>query len=162
MKKALYAGSFDILTNGHLDMIHRGVALFDQLYIGIFYNITKTGFFEIEERYQILENLTQELPNLKIIQSSGELTVDVAKRLDTQYLLRGIRNMSDYQYETEMARFNHEINPKIETVFLQSRPEFEHISSSRMKELIHFGGDISNYVPPLVVQKLEEKRIEKA
>ncbi|MCH4168917.1 MAG: pantetheine-phosphate adenylyltransferase [Streptococcaceae bacterium] len=162
MKKALYAGSFDILTKGHLDIIQRGALLFDQLYIGIFYNIEKKGLFSVQERQAILEKLTQGLPNIKIIQSSGELTVDVAERLDIQYLLRGIRNMTDYQYETEMARFNHEINPKVETVFLQSRPEFEHISSSRMKELIHFGGEIADYVPPLVVQKLEEKRIEKA
>lgn len=161
MKQALYAGTFDILTKGHLDIIKRGANLFDHLYIGLFNNIEKKSFFTPDERQAIIAELTVDLPNVTIIQSSGELAVDVAKKMKVNFLLRGLRNSDDFQYEREMARFNHELSPELETVYLQSLSQYEHISSSRMKELIYFGAPIDDYVPKLVIEKLEAKRLEK-
>ncbi|MDR1568408.1 MAG: pantetheine-phosphate adenylyltransferase [Streptococcaceae bacterium] len=159
-KKALYAGSFDILTKGHLDIITRGAALFDELYIGLFYNVAKEGFFTIEERLSILRELTKDLANVKLVKSTEELAIDVAGRLEIKYLLRGLRDEEDYRYESNMARFNNELSGKIETVFLQSNPKYAHVSSSKMKELIYFKGNISAYVPRKVIEKLEEKQLE--
>lgn len=156
-KIGLFTGSFDPVTNGHLDIITRASRLFDTLYVGIFYNKDKKGLFTIEERKQMLEDSLAQLPNVKVITARDSLAVDIARRLEVGYLLRGIRNSKDLDYEADLAFYNHHLATEIESVFLLSSPELVHVSSSRVRELMYFHSDISAFVPESVVKKVEEK-----
>lgn len=156
-KIGLFTGSFDPVTNGHLDIIARASKLFDTLFVGIFYNKDKNGFFSVEERRQILEEALQEFPNVKVITARDSLVVDIAKRLEVGYLVRGLRNGKDLEYEADLAFYNHYLASEIENVFLLSSPDLVHVSSSRIRELIYFHSDISDFVPISVVKKVEEK-----
>ena len=156
-KIGLFTGSFDPVTNGHLDIIARASKLFDTLFVGIFYNKDKNGFFSVEERRQMLEEALQEFPNVKVITARDSLVVDIAKRLEVGYLVRGIRNGKDLEYEADLAFYNHYLASEIESVFLLCSPDLVHVSSSRIRELIYFYSDISDFVPTSVVKKVEEE-----
>jgi pantetheine-phosphate adenylyltransferase len=157
-KIGLLTGSFDPVTNGHMDIIERASKLFDKLYIGIFYNKDKQGFFTIEERQKMLEESVQGIENVKVITARDSLAVDIAKRLGVTYMVRGIRSWADMDYEANLSFYNKHLAEEIETVFLLSSLELTYVTSSRIRELIYFKSDISAFVPNCVVKEVEKKR----
>ena len=156
-KIGLFTGSFDPMTNGHLDLIERASKLFDKLYVGIFYNPHKTGFLAIESRKKTVEKAVGHLKNVEVMASHDELVVDVARKLGVQVLVRGLRNATDLQYEASFDYYNHQLASELETIYLHSRLEHIHISSSAVRELLKFGQDISGYVPNTVLEELENE-----
>lgn len=156
-KIGLYAGSFDPVTNGHLDLIKRASQLLDQLYVGIFYNQDKAGFLPLAKRQALLEEVVKDLPNVSVLTSHDQLTVDVAESLGATVLVRGLRNGQDLTYEASMDHFNHDLDPKLETIYLLAQPDLSYVSSSRIRELTYFGADIRPYVPEVVALELEKK-----
>ena len=156
-KVGLFTGSFDPMTNGHLDLIERASKLFDKLYVGIFYNPHKMGFLPIESRKKTVEKALGHLKNVEVMASHDELVVDVARKLGVQVLVRGLRNATDLQYEASFDYYNHQLASELETIYLHSRLEHIHISSSAVRELLKFGQDISGYVPNTVLEELEDE-----
>ncbi|MFS9078712.1 pantetheine-phosphate adenylyltransferase [Streptococcus sp. HMSC067H01] len=156
-KVGLFTGSFDPMTNGHLDLIERASKLFDKLYVGIFYNPHKMGFLPIESRKKTVEKAVGHLKNVEVMASHDELVVDVARKLGVQVLVRGLRNATDLQYEASFDYYNHQLASELETIYLHSRLEHIHISSSAVRELLKFGQDISGYVPNTVLEELEDE-----
>lgn len=156
-KIGLFTGSFDPITNGHLDLIERASKLFDKLYVGIFYNPHKNGFLPIENRLETVEKAVGHLKNVQVIASHDELVVDVARKLGVHVLVRGLRNAVDLQYEASFDFYNHQLAGEIETVYLHSRPEHVYISSSAVRELLKFEQDISKYVPNVVLEELKNE-----
>ena len=156
-KIGLFTGSFDPITNGHLELIERASKLFDKLYVGIFYNPHKTGFLSIESRKKTVEKAVAHLKNVQVISSHDELVVDVARKLGVHVLVRGLRNAADLQYEASFDFYNHQLAGDIETVYLHSRPEHVYISSSAVRELLKFEQDISKYVPNVVLEELKNE-----
>ena len=150
-KIGLFTGSFDPMTNGHLDMIERASKLFDKLYVGIFFNPHKQGFLPIENRKRHLENVA-------VVSSHDELVVDVAKRLGATCLVRGLRNATDLQYEASFDYYNHQLSPDIETIYLHSRPEHLYLSSSGIRELLKFGQDVACYVPESILEEIRNEK----
>lgn len=155
---ALFPGSFDPLTMGHLDTIERGSKLFDELVIGVFVNTSKKSYFTPEEKVAVVKESVKHLSNVRVIAQEKELTVNAAEKLGAKFLLRGIRSIKDYEYEKEIALMNHHLDPELETVFLMADAKYSHISSSILKEVWMFNGDIKEYLPEAVYQALEEKR----
>ena len=160
-KIGLFTGSFDPITKGHVDLIERASRLFDKLYVGIFYNREKSGFFIIEARERIVKEALQHLDNVEVITSQNELGVIVARRLGAKAFVRGLRNSQDLDYEADMTFFNRELAGELETIFLLSKPAYQHISSSRIRELLAFQQDIADYVPQSVIKELERRTYEK-
>ena len=156
-KIGLFTGSFDPMTNGHMDLIERASKLFDKLYVGIFYNPHKMGFLPIESRKKTVEKAVGHLKNVEVMASHDELVVDVARKLGVQVLVRGLRNATDLQYEASFDYYNHQLASELETIYLHSRLEHIHISSSAVRELLKFGQDISGYVPNTVLEELEDE-----
>ena len=156
-KIGLFTGSFDPMTNGHLDLIERASKLFDKLYVGIFYNPHKMGFLPIESRKKTVEKAVGHIKNVEVMASHDELVVDVARKLGVQVLVRGLRNATDLQYEASFDYYNHQLASELETIYLHSRLEHIHISSSAVRELLKFGQDISGYVPNTVLEELEDE-----
>lgn len=156
-KIGLFTGSFDPMTNGHMDLIERASKLFDKLYVGIFYNPHKNGFLSIESRLKTVEKAVGHLKNVQVISSHDELVVDVARKLGVHVLVRGLRNAADLQYEASFDFYNHQLAGEIETVYLHSRPEHVYISSSAVRELLKFEQDISKYVPNVVLEELKNE-----
>lgn len=156
-KIGLFTGSFDPMTNGHLDLIERASKLFDKLYVGIFYNPHKNGFLTIESRLETVEKAVGHLKNVQVIASHDELVVDVARKLGAEVLVRGLRNATDLQYEASFDFYNHQLAGEMETIYLHSRPEHVHISSSAVRELLKFDQDISKYVPNAVLEELKHE-----
>jgi pantetheine-phosphate adenylyltransferase len=158
MKKiALFPGSFDPLTMGHLDTIERGSKIFDELYVGIFVNTNKHSFFSVEEKVKLVKDAVAHLPNVTVISQETELTVTTAQRLGARFLLRGVRNMKDYEYEREIMEMNRHLDPNLETVFLVAKSEYSHISSSLIKEVLLFGGDVQKYLPKNVYEAIKKR-----
>ena len=156
-KIALYAGSFDPVSNGHLNLIQRGAALFDQLIVAVATNTTKKSLFTTDEKLQLMqENLTH-LPNVTVVQHTGGLTIDLAKEWNATVLLRGIRNVKDFEYEADVASMNKTQNKEIETVFLTADEKYRFVSSSLIKEVAMFGGDITGLVPENVNRAMKGK-----
>ena len=153
----LFTGSFDPMTNGHMDLIERASKLFDKLYVGIFYNPHKNGFLSIESRLKTVEKAVAHLENVQVIASHDELVVDVARKLGVHVLVRGLRNVADLQYEASFDFYNHQLAGEIETVYLHSRPEHVYISSSAVRELLKFDQDISKYLPNAVLEELKHE-----
>lgn len=156
-KIALYAGSFDPVSNGHLNLIQRGAAVFDQLIVAVATNTSKKSLFTTDEKVQLMqENLTH-LPNVTVVQHTGGLTIDLAKEWNATVLLRGIRNVKDFEYEADVAAMNKTQNKEIETVFLTADEKYRFVSSSLIKEVAMFGGDITGLVPENVNRAMKEK-----
>ena len=150
---AIYPGSFDPITNGHLDLIQRGSRLFDRLIVAILRNETKEPLFSVEERIEMLLEVVHVYPNVEVDSFHG-LLVDYATQHSATVLLRGIRAISDYEYELQMALMNRRLRPEIETVFMMSNEAYSFISSRLVKEVIGLGGNISGLVPPSVEARL--------
>lgn len=159
-KIGLFTGSFDPITKGHVDLIERASQLFDQLYVGIFFNKEKQGFFAIDRRKVMVEAALAHLENVTILTSTDELAVSVAEKNGVTHLVRGLRNETDLAYEVNMEFFNRGLSEKIDTIYLTTKPEHREISSSRVRELICFEADIAPYVPRVVYEevKLREKK----
>jgi len=160
-KIAIYPGSFDPVTNGHLDIIERGLKLFDKIIIAILTNPGKQFLFTLEERMQMLEVCLKKFPNVKIDTFNG-LTVDYAAQCNAQGILRGLRALSDFEYEFQMALMNRRLNREIQTVFLMTGMRWIYTSSSIIKEAAQFGGNIKGMVPPVVEKKMKEKYARKS
>lgn len=161
MKTAIYPGSFDPITNGHVNIIERGAKLFDQLYIVLSQNIDKKSLFTLEERINLIKQVVGHLPNVKMIVSENKLTVDFAEELGATAILRGLRSATDFDYEFMMTLTNQKLNTKIETVFLTADTEHMYLSSSMVKEVAKFGGDIARFVPACVTAALKDKHCKK-
>ena len=153
---AIYPGSFDPVTNGHLDILERALTLFDKIIVAILINPGKTSLFSVEERTQMLAESTKKLKNIEIDQFDG-LLVDYAKMRNAQAILRGMRAVSDFEYEFQLALMNRRLDREIQTVFLMTGLRWIFTSSSIIKEAASFGGNINGMVPPIVKQKLKEK-----
>ena len=155
-KIAIYPGSFDPVTNGHLDIIERGLKLFDKIIIAILTNPGKQFLFTLEERMQMLEVCLKKFPNVEIDTFNG-LTVDYAAQCNAQGILRGLRALSDFEYEFQMALMNRRLNREIQTVFLMTGMRWIYTSSSIIKEAAQFGGNIKGMVPPVVEKRIKER-----
>jgi len=156
MIKAIYPGSFDPLTNGHLDIIKRASQTFDELIIAVSQNINKTSFLNKNEKIDIITKEIAEMNNVKV-QAFDSLLVDFAKSIDAKIIIRGLRAVSDFEYEFQLAGMNRHLDDTIETVFLTPSEEFSNISSSLIKEIYKIGGDISQFVPKNVIECLKAR-----
>lgn len=152
----VYPGTFDPITNGHLDIIKRGSALFDKLYILVANNINKNTLFSVEERMELIQYAIQDLKNVEVV-SSPLLTVEFAKSVHAVAMLRGLRMVSDFEYELQMATLNKCIDDTIETIFIMSSHEYSFLSSSSVKEIAKFNGDVSPFVNAHTEKALKEK-----
>ena len=155
-RSAIYPGSFDPVTNGHMDILERGLTLFDKVIVAILINPEKNALFSVEERLEMLETCVKDLGNIEIDTFDG-LLVDYAARKNAHAVLRGMRAVSDFEYEFQMALMNRKLNREIQTVFLMTGLRWIFTSSSIIKEAAQFGGKISEMVPPCVSKKLSEK-----
>ena len=151
MITAVYPGSFDPATYGHLDVIRRASQCFDQVIVGVLHNSAKTPLFSVEERVNILNTVTAALNNVRIVSFSG-LSVDFARDYGASVIVRGLRAVTDFEYELQMAQTNRILAPDIDTVFLTTSLEYAYLSSTIMKEVAAFGGDLSNFAPAFVTQ----------
>ena len=156
MIRAIYPGSFDPVTLGHLDIIRRASRTVNELIVGVLNNGGKTSLFTAEERVEMLREVTKDIPNVKVMSFSG-LLVDFAKHTDSTVVVRGLRAISDFDYELQMAQTNRKMNPHVDTMFLATSLEYAYLSSSTVKEVAFFDGDIREFVPELVVEKVRER-----
>jgi len=153
---AIYPGSFDPPTNGHLDLIERGSKIFEELVVAILRNSEKVPMFSVSERLDMLRELTADLGNIRIDTFDG-LMVEYAKSIDAMCVLRGIRAISDYEYELQMALMNRKLEPTLETVFMMPADKYSYVSSRLVREVAQAGGPVRGLVPEIVEQKLREK-----
>ena len=156
MLKAIYPGSFDPVTYGHIDIIRRSSKLVDELIVGVLNNNAKSPLFSVEERVKMLEEVTKDIPKVRIVPFEG-LLVDFARQMDARMVVRGLRAITDFEYELQMAQTNHKLEEELETVFLTTALEYSYLSSTIVKEVASFGGDISQFVPELVMDRIFEK-----
>jgi pantetheine-phosphate adenylyltransferase len=146
MKIALFPGSFDPVTKAHVDIIKRSVGLFDKLYIGIGDNSSKKGLLSMEKREQLLRAVFENEPKIHIVAYEG-LTVDFCKSIGATYMIRGIRTVSDFEYEKAIAQMNHSLAPDIESIFIVSKPGYSSISSTIVRDILRHHGDVSQFIP---------------
>mgnify|MGYP001335694543 FL=1 len=156
MVKAIFPGTFDPITNGHIDIILRGSKIFDEITIGVYKDSNKNLMFDTDERIKLIEDVVKNLSNVKILQYTG-LTVNFAKKVGASVIIRGLRIGNDFEYEREMALMNRQINPDIELVCLISSINNQFISSSRIKEICMLGGDVSSLVSNSVLEAINKK-----
>lgn len=154
--KAVYPGSFDPVTNGHIDLIQRSAAVFDRVIIAILRNADKTPLFSVEERVEMMEEATRHLDNVTVTSFAG-LLVDFADQIGANVIVRGIRYISDYEYELQMALMNRRLSDKVETVFMMPAEAYSFLSSKLVKEIAQFGGSVEGFVPPVVEKRLFSK-----
>jgi len=159
MNKAIYSGSFDPITNGHLDIIQRAAKIFDEVIIAISTNTSKNSLFSSDEKFQLVEKVISDLglDNVTTVSHPSGLTVDFAAEKNAQTLIRGIRSVKDLEYEMDIASMNKTQNELIETVFLIASEQYRYLSSSLIKEIAHFDGDLSKLVPEIVAKEMKEK-----
>ncbi|WP_394923064.1 pantetheine-phosphate adenylyltransferase [uncultured Robinsoniella sp.] len=156
MRRAVYPGSFDPVTFGHLDVMARSAALVDELIVGVLNNNTKTPLFSVEERVNILLEATKDITNIRIESFTG-LSIDFVKKCDARFIVRGLRAITDFDYELQMAQTNRIMDQDIDTIFLTTSLEYAYLSSTTVKEVAAYGGDISKFVPPVVVDRIYNK-----
>ena len=156
MRKAIYPGSFDPITFGHQDIIERSSAIFDELIVGVLNNSAKHSLFSVDERVSMLRELTKGIPNV-IVDSFDGLLVDYMKESGATIIVRGLRAVTDFEYELQIAQTNHVEYPEVETVFLTTNLKYSYLSSSVVREFAAYGGDISKFVPPQFVDRIYRK-----
>ena len=156
---AIYPGSFDPTTNGHLDLIERGSKIFDELIVAVLHNAGKSPLFSLEERVEMLHEVVQHCSNVSVDTFDG-LLVDYAVRRQARVILRGIRAISDFEYEMQMALMNRKLDPNLETVFMMPAVSYTFLSSRLVREVCQLGGDIRGLVPPLVEERLRAKEMQ--
>ncbi len=155
MKTAIYPGSFDPITKGHLDVLEKASKMFDKIIIAVLQNQSKTGFLPVEDRVKLIKDSVKHLENVEVDHFDG-LTIDYAHKMGATILLRGLRAVSDFEYEMQLSQTNNAIAPDITTVFLITKPKYNFISSSIVKEIAFAGKDVSKFVPPAVVEYLNK------
>lgn len=156
MKKAIYPGSFDPLTLGHLDMIERSAKIVDELVIGVLNNSAKNSLFSLDERVSMIKEMTESMPNVTVASFDG-LLVDYMKEINATIIVRGLRAVTDFEYELQIAQTNHVENPEVETIFLTTSLQYSYLSSTIVKEFASYGGDISKFVPARFIDRIYEK-----
>ena len=156
MTIAIYPGSFDPFTNGHLDILKSGSEIFEKVIIAVSYNVNKEGFLPIAERVDLIKKCVNKFPNIEVDTYQG-LTVDYAKTKGAQVLLRGLRTSFDFEYELQLSQTNNTLDKNLKTIFLITKPEFNYISSSMVREVLVNKGDISKFVPDVVNEYLVSK-----
>jgi len=156
MLRAVYPGSFDPITLGHLDIIRRSCNIVEELIVGVLNNKAKTPLFSVDERVRMLEEATKDIPGVRVVKFEG-LLVDFTRQMKARVIVRGVRVVTDFEYELQMTQTNHKLDPEIETMFLTTSPEYSFLSSTTVKDIARFGGDIAQFVPEVVVTKLKNK-----
>lgn len=156
MNIAIYPGSFDPITNGHLDIIDRGSKIYDKLIVAVLVNVDKKCLFSIDERVELIKRVTKDLDNVEVLSFEG-LLVDFAKLHNSKVILKGLRTMSDFEYEFQMALMNSKLNPDIETVFMMTSSAYSYVSSSSVKQVAKFGGSINGLVPEELIEEVMDK-----
>ncbi len=156
MKIAVYPGSFDPVTCGHLDVIRRAAKVVDLLIIGVLNNSAKNALFTPEERVELIERVTKDIPNVKVEAFSG-LTIDFARQNGATILVRGLRAVTDFEYELQIAQTNHKLNPDIDTIFFTTSVQYSYLSSSIAKEIASFGGNVHDLLPEEIIDTVYEK-----
>lgn len=156
MAIAVYPGSFDPVTYGHLDIIKRSAQLFDKVIVGVLHNYAKSPLFSVEERVNILEKVTQGMSNIEIRPFSG-LSVEFVHQCGAKVIVRGLRAITDFEYELQMAQTNRVLAPDVDTVFLTTSLEYAYLSSTTVKEVASFDGDISKFLPPFVAEQVMKR-----
>ncbi len=156
MKIAIYPGSFDPVTFGHIDVMKRTSKIFDKVIVGILVNKNKKPLFSVEEKTQMIKEVTKDLPNIEIMAFEG-LLIDFARQQKANAIIRGLRGVTDFEYELQMAQGNQQFCEEIETIFLATSAKYSYISSSMVKEIAYFGGDLEGFVPDYVKEKVKEK-----
>lgn len=156
MIRAIYPGSFDPVTLGHLDIIKRASQTVTELVVGVLNNGGKNPLFSIDERVEMLKEVTKDIPNVKVMSYSG-LLVNVARETQSTLIVRGLRAISDFDYELQMAQTNRKLNPDVETMFLATSLEYAYLSSTTVKEVAFFDGDISEFVPEPVIARVQQR-----
>ena len=156
MKKAIYPGSFDPPTLGHLDIIRRSAKMVDELVVGVLHNSAKNSLFSTEERVSMIKEVTKEFPNVMVTSFDG-LLVNYMKEIDATLIIRGLRAVTDFEYELQIAQTNRVEYPEVETIFLTTSLEYSYLSSTIVKEFASYGGDISKFVPPEFIDRIYAK-----
>ncbi len=156
MKRAIYPGSFDPVTFGHLDIIERSSKIVDELVIGVLNNSAKNSLFSLEERVSMIKEMTSSIPNVKVASFDG-LLVDYMREIDATIIVRGLRAVTDFEYELQIAQSNHVQNPDVETIFLTTNLKYSYLSSTIVKEFASYGGDISRFVPGQLIERIYAK-----
>ena len=155
MKIALYPGSFDPITNGHIDILKNAAEIFDTVVIAVAHNYNKKGFLTADERVELIKKCCKDFPNVRVDKFSG-LTIDYAKQIGANVIIRGLRAVSDFEFEMQLSQTNNALSPEVKTVFLTTKPEYNFISSSAIREILYNNGDISKFVPESVDEFLKD------
>ncbi len=156
MNIAVYPGSFDPITNGHLDIITRGAKIYDKLIVAVLVNMDKKCLFDIEERVELIKKVTKDLKNVEVLSFDG-LLVDFARMHNSKVILKGLRTVSDFEYEFQMALMNSKLDSDIETVFIMTSSEYSYVSSSSVKQVAKFGGNIKGLVPEELITEVMDR-----
>ena len=156
MKKAIYPGSFDQLTLGHLDIIERSARIVDELVVGVLNNSAKNSLFSLDERVSMIKEMTDSMPNVTVTSFNG-LLVDYMREIDATIIVRGLRAVTDFEYELQIAQTNHVENPEVETIFLTTSLQYSYLSSTIVKEFASYGGDLSKFVPARFIDRIYDK-----
>ncbi|MCR5232670.1 MAG: pantetheine-phosphate adenylyltransferase [Lachnospiraceae bacterium] len=156
MKRAVYPGSFDPVTYGHIDIIRRAADIFDCLEVSVLNNKGKTPLFSVDERVSIIKEVTKDMPNVTVGSYDG-LLVDYCRKNDAGVIIRGLRAITDFEYELQLAQTNRKLGENVDTIFLTTSLEYAYLSSSTVKEVASFGGDISKFVPPFIADMIYKK-----
>ena len=156
MKRAVYPGSFDPLTLGHLDIIRRSAGIVDELVVSVLHNSAKNSLFSTDERVSMIKEVTKDIPNVKVTAFDG-LLVDYVREIDASLIIRGLRAVTDFEYELQLTQTNQVLNPQVETIFLTTNLQYSYLSSTIVREIASYGGDITQFVPPEFIDRILDK-----